>query len=63
MSVTQDIITMVQEKDAGQLEFHQAVRAMVALWDRVIQPTHPTMQHNKKGRKNIFRPFLYTSYN
>jgi glutamate dehydrogenase (NADP+) len=35
MSVTQDVIAMVQEKDAGQPEFHQAVR-------EVMQSLEPT---------------------
>ena len=40
MSVIQDVIAMVQEKDAGQPEFHQAVREVLT----TLEPTvdrHP----------------------
>ena len=46
MSVTQDVIAMVQEKDAGQPEFHQAVREVMSS----LEPTekkHPDFVKNK----------------
>jgi glutamate dehydrogenase (NADP+) len=46
MSVTKDIIAMVQEKDAGQPEFHQAVREVM----ESLEPTeekHPEFVKNK----------------
>jgi glutamate dehydrogenase (NADP+) len=46
MSVTQDVVAMVQEKDAGQPEFHQAVREVM----QSLEPTekkHPEFVKNK----------------
>ncbi|HUG34055.1 MAG TPA: NADP-specific glutamate dehydrogenase [Anaerolineales bacterium] len=46
MSVTQDVIAMVQEKDAGEPEFHQAVREVMSS----LEPTekkHPEFVKNK----------------
>jgi glutamate dehydrogenase (NADP+) len=46
MSVTKDIVAMVQEKDAGQPEFHQAVREVM----ESLEPTeekHPEFVKNK----------------
>lgn len=46
MSVTQDVIAMVQEKDAGQPEFHQAVREVM----QSLEPTekkHPEFVKDK----------------
>lgn len=46
MSVTQDVIDMVQEKDAGQPEFQQAVREVMSS----LEPTaekHPEFVKNK----------------
>jgi glutamate dehydrogenase (NADP+) len=46
MSVTQDVIARVQEKDAGQPEFHQAVREVM----QSLEPTekkHPEFVKNK----------------
>jgi glutamate dehydrogenase (NADP+) len=46
MSVIQDVIAMVQEKDAGQPEFHQAVGEVLA----TLEPTvdrHPEFVHAK----------------
>lgn len=46
MSVIQDVIAMVQEKDAGQPEFHQAVREVM----ESLEPTvakHPEFVKNK----------------
>ena len=40
MSVTQDIIAMVQEKDAGQPEFHQAVREVMESLEPTVEK-HP----------------------
>lgn len=46
MSVTQDVIAMVQEKDAGEPEFHQAVREVMSS----LEPTekkHPDFVKHK----------------
>lgn len=46
MSVIQDVVAMVQEKDAGQPEFHQAVREVM----ESLEPTekkHPEFVKNK----------------
>jgi glutamate dehydrogenase (NADP+) len=40
MSLTQDIITMVQEKDAGQPEFHQAVKEVLTTLEPTVDK-HP----------------------
>jgi glutamate dehydrogenase (NADP+) len=45
MSVTKDIIAMVQEKDAGQPEFNQAVR-------EVMQSLEPTVEKHPEFVKN-----------
>ncbi|HSG44902.1 MAG TPA: NADP-specific glutamate dehydrogenase [Anaerolineales bacterium] len=46
MSVTQDIIAMVQEKDAGQPEFHQAVREVMESLEPTVEK-HPDFVKNK----------------
>jgi len=46
MSVIQDVIAMVQEKDAGQLEFHQAVREVMESLEPTVQK-HPEFVKNK----------------
>lgn len=46
MSVTQDIIAMVQEKDAGQPEFHQAVREVMESLEPTVEK-HPEFVKNK----------------
>jgi len=46
MSVTQDVIAMVQEKDAGQPEFHQAVREVMDSLEPTVQK-HPDFVKNK----------------
>ncbi len=40
MSVIQDVIAMVQEKDAGQPEFHQAVREVLTTLAPTVEK-HP----------------------
>ena len=58
MSVIQDVIAMVQEKDAGQPEFHQAVKEVMPtleptvdkhpefvkakIYERIVIPTGPS---------------------
>ena len=46
MSVTQDVIAMVQEKDAGQPEFHQAVREVMESLEPTVKK-HPEFVKNK----------------
>lgn len=46
MSVTKDIIAMVQEKDAGQPEFHQAVREVMESLEPTVEK-HPEFVKNK----------------
>lgn len=46
MSVTQDVIAMVQEKDAGQPEFHQAVREVMESLEPTVEK-HPEFVKNK----------------
>ena len=46
MSVTKDVIAMVQEKDAGQPEFHQAVREVMDSLEPTVQK-HPEFVKNK----------------
>jgi len=46
MSVTKDIIAMVQEKDAGQPEFHQAVREVMESLEPTVEK-HPDLVKNK----------------
>ena len=46
MSVIQDVIAMVQEKDAGQLEFHQAVREVMESLEPTVKK-HPEFVKNK----------------
>ena len=45
-SVIQDVITMVQEKDAGQPEFHQAVREVMESLEPTVEK-HPEFVKNK----------------
>jgi len=46
MSVIQDVIAMVQEKDAGQTEFHQAVREVMESLEPTVEK-HPEFVKNK----------------
>jgi len=46
MSVIQDVIAMVQEKDAGQPEFHQAVREVMESLEPTVKK-HPEFVKNK----------------
>lgn len=46
MSVIQDVIAMVQEKDAGQPEFHQAVREVMESLEPTVEK-HPEFVKNK----------------
>jgi glutamate dehydrogenase (NADP+) len=46
MSVTKDVIAMVQEKDAGQPEFHQAVREVMDSLEPTVRK-HPEFVKNK----------------
>jgi glutamate dehydrogenase (NADP+) len=46
MSVTKDIIAMVQEKDAGQPEFHQAVREVMESLEPTVDK-HPEFVKHK----------------
>jgi glutamate dehydrogenase (NADP+) len=46
MSVTKDIIAMVQEKDAGQPEFNQAVREVMESLEPTVEK-HPEFVKNK----------------
>jgi glutamate dehydrogenase (NADP+) len=46
MSVTQGVIAMVQEKDAGQPEFHQAVREVMESLEPTVKK-HPEFVKNK----------------
>jgi glutamate dehydrogenase (NADP+) len=45
-SVIQDVITMVQEKDAGQPEFHQAVKEVMESLEPTVEK-HPEFVKNK----------------
>ncbi len=46
MSVTKDVIAMVQEKDAGQPEFHQAVKEVMDSLEPTVEK-HPEFVKNK----------------
>src|SRR5215510_372484 len=46
MSVTKDVIAMVEEKDAGQPEFHQAVREVMESLEPTVEK-HPEFVKNK----------------
>lgn len=46
MSVIQDVIAMVQEKDAGQPEFHQAAREVMESLEPTVEK-HPEFVKNK----------------
>jgi glutamate dehydrogenase (NADP+) len=46
MSVIQDVIAMVEEKDAGQPEFHQAVREVMESLEPTVEK-HPEFVKNK----------------
>lgn len=52
MSVTNDIIAMVQEKDAGQPEFHQAVREVMESLEPTVEK-HPEFVKNKIKEQDI----------
>jgi len=45
-SVIQDVIAMVHEKDAGQLEFHQAVKEVIESLEPTVEK-HPEFVKNK----------------